>query len=285
MNLLIITILKSLAISEKYNFPDVSLITCKDLSDTYKEDGKLHDAIQYLNKYYLLKDSIQGIVVQQNFDNLQVAFETEKKEKEIIELNQKNQIARQQRWLLITALALILLIGILAAVYFINLHKNRQKEAELQKLKLSTLNQELEHKKQDVTRLALEISNKQELAEQLSDQIKKLEPHIQPGAKPAWRKLGLLFQSHLQSTDEQKVFHENVEAINHAFFNKLSKAFPNLNKSERELCSYIRLGLSNKEIAALRNVSPEAIRSSRFRLRKKLDLKSKENVEVFLQGL
>ena len=84
---------------------------------------------------------------------------------------------------MIAVLVLVSLIGLFSFLYFKNLQKNRQKEAELQSLKLFKLNQELEFKKQDMTRLALAISNKQELAEQLSDEIKQLESHIPPDVK------------------------------------------------------------------------------------------------------
>ena len=75
-------------------------------------------------------------------------------------------------------------------------NRSRKKEAELQSLKVANLNQELVFKKQDVTRMALEISNKQELAEQVSDQFNLLEPYIQSAAKPISRKLNLLIKSH-----------------------------------------------------------------------------------------
>lgn len=273
---------KSLDISEKNNYPNASLVTYKDLSDTYLANGKHKESNRFLNKYYLLKDSLQGMEVQQNIDKLRVSFESEQKEQEIVKLNQQNQIAKQQKWLLIAALILAILIGLFAVWYLRHLNKSRKKEEELQQLKMSNLNQELKYKKQDVTRLALEISNKQELAEQLSNQLKQFESHVHPTSKSEWRKLDIFIRNHLHSTDEQKVLHENIEAINHAFFDKLSNKFPNLNRSDRELCSFIRLRLSNKEIAALRNVSPEAIRSGRFRLRKKLRLESKEEVEKFL---
>ena len=92
-------------------------------------------------------------------------------------------------------------------------------------------------------------------------------------------------QDYLLTNEDQKIFQENIDAINHAFYAKLNDNFPNLNQSEKELCSYLRLGLSNKEIAALRGVTAEAIRSSRFRLRKKLGMDSKADVMVFLQAM
>ncbi len=276
---------ESIAISEQNKYPDVSLVTYKDLSDTYAEDNKWKESFKYLNKHFHLKDSLHGIAEQRNLDNLKVQFETKQKEQKIISLEQEYQLANQQRLFLIIGLLLVFLVGIFAVLYFINLNKNRKKELELQALKMDNLNRELNYKKQDIIRLVLEINKKQTLAEQLSSQTKQMEAQINPKDKAKWNTLVTLIQKHLQFTDEQKKFYENIEAINHSFYNKLKEQFPSLSKSERELCGFIKLGLSNKEISILRNVSPEAIRSSQFRLRKKLDLTSKEEIELFLQRL
>lgn len=276
---------ESLKISESNNYPDVSLVTYKDLSDTYRANGKWKESMRFLNNHYLLKDSIQGIAVQRNLDELRVEFETQQKEEEILKLNNERKLAQQQRLLLLAALALAVLIGLLVLLYFLNQSKIRKKVMELDSLRITNLNQELKFKEQDVTRLALEISKKQELALQLSDQFKELDSHINPEARTKWRNMRSLINGYLQDKDEQQVFYQNVDMINHAFYDKLLKQFPNLNKAERELCSYIKLGLSNKEISILRNVSTEAIRSSRFRLRNKLNLSSKEEVEIFLHKL
>ncbi len=276
---------KSLKISKTNNYSDVTLITYKDLSDTYRKDKKWTKSINYLNKYYSLKDSIQGITVQRNFDKIRIEFETEQKEQEIIKLNQEKLLARQEKKILLIALFIAFLIVLFFMFIYINIKGNRKKETELKSLKIINLSQEIKYKKRDITRLALEISKKQELAKELSSHIKKLDVHIPLEIKTKWRKVGTIIQGHLQSSDEQKVFYENVDDINNAFYGKLEKHFSNLSKSERELCSFIRLGLSNKEISALRNVSLEAVRSSRFRLRKKLNFTSKDEVEVFLQKL
>ncbi len=276
---------KSMELSQKYNYPDVTYITYKDLSDTYRADGKLPQAMRYLEQHYLLKDSLQNVEVQRNLDEAHISFETERKEQEILRLEQRNQIERQQKILFAAGLGLFLLLGAIGALYFYNINKRRKQKAELQELQLVNTQQELTYKKQDVTRLALEISNKQELTERLLEQISTLESSTNAASKKELRRLEHQVRDYLQSNEEQQLLQQNIEDINHAFYSKLSENYPDLSQAEKELCSYIRLGLSNKEIAALRNLSAEAVRTRRFRLRKKLNLDSKQDVEVFLQGL
>lgn len=276
---------KSLTLSIENDYPDVTSITYKDLSDTYRADGKLTLAIDYLDKYYALKDSLEGIQVQTDLNNLKVKHESALQQQEIIRLNQQNQIQQQSTWLYTSGFIVFGLLSLLVIGYLVLQNKRRKEQSALQTLKLENAQQELIHKKQDVVQMALQISKRQEFSEHLIKQLRKFESFVQPNAKRDWHKLELKLKEYLLTNEDQKIFQENIDAINHAFYAKLNDNFPNLNQSDKELCSYLRLGLSNKEIAALRGVTAEAIRSSRFRLRKKLVMDSKEDVIVFLQTM
>ena len=66
-------------------------------------------------------------------------------------------------------------------------------------------------------------------------------------------------------------------------FNKnLLDKFPNLTPAEIKLCVLINLGMSTKDISSLLNQSPDGIKTSRSRLRKKLNLSPDQNLESFL---
>jgi DNA-binding NarL/FixJ family response regulator len=51
------------------------------------------------------------------------------------------------------------------------------------------------------------------------------------------------------------------------------------------LCTYIKTGLSTREIAEMMHVLPSSINVSRSRLRKKLKLNAKEDLYTFLDGI
>lgn len=72
----------------------------------------------------------------------------------------------------------------------------------------------------------------------------------------------------------------------HPSFNKnLLSRFPDLTAGELRLCAYIRMGLSIKDVAALTCNTPESVKVSRSRLRKKLGLDASDNIESFLMGV
>lgn len=77
-----------------------------------------------------------------------------------------------------------------------------------------------------------------------------------------------------QSDFDQKINHlqENIYEINTAFFRKLKAAYPKITKTEREVCSYIKLGMSTKEIAYLRGSKTNTIDVTKSRIRTKMEL-------------
>lgn len=77
----------------------------------------------------------------------------------------------------------------------------------------------------------------------------------------------------------------NVEKVNQDFFNKLDQNFPELTINEKQLCGLIRLNLSTKDIASIKNISPKSVEMGRYRLRKKLNLAPKEELSAFLRRL
>jgi tetratricopeptide (TPR) repeat protein len=81
--------------------------------------------------------------------------------------------------------------------------------------------------------------------------------------------------------DEENVQHKLVNT-HKDFFDKLLAEYPELSKTELKILAYLRVGLSTKEIADVQYVSIDAIRKSRYRIRKKLNLDSKESLEKFI---
>jgi len=66
------------------------------------------------------------------------------------------------------------------------------------------------------------------------------------------------------------------------FKTNLLKRFHSLTPGDTRLCSFIRMGMSNKEISTILNQSPDSVKVSRSRLRNKLMLETRANLENFL---
>lgn len=79
----------------------------------------------------------------------------------------------------------------------------------------------------------------------------------------------------------------HFQKIHPKFFQKLKSyhGAKKLTENELRLCAYFRIDMSAKQIAQILNVSPEAIRIHRYRLKKKLMLGEEENIDDFIRNV
>lgn len=87
--------------------------------------------------------------------------------------------------------------------------------------------------------------------------------------------------------DNEKIrsFKKLVNTQNRSFMIELKEQYPKLTKTDIEVCSYIKSGLSRKEIAKIRDTSIEAVKSTRFRLKKKLNLRKEDKLDKYIKSL
>lgn len=78
----------------------------------------------------------------------------------------------------------------------------------------------------------------------------------------------------LDKGDDWKFFEEAFNNTDQNFIKNLKKLHPKLTRSDLKLCAYLRLNLSTKEIAPLFGISVRSVEIKRYRLRKKMNLKS-----------
>lgn len=100
--------------------------------------------------------------------------------------------------------------------------------------------------------------------------------------------LGTLSQKlerHTQDDADWVAFEKHFNLLHSDFFHRLREAYPQLSISELKMCAYLKMGLSNKEMAQQLNLSVRGIETRRYRLSKKLDASEKGRLKAFLQSL
>jgi len=73
--------------------------------------------------------------------------------------------------------------------------------------------------------------------------------------------------------------------IHGSFYEKLLQHCPSLSKSELNICAFIRLNLSSKDISRITNLSVATIETTRHHIRKKLNLEPGDNLTSFMIAL
>ena len=69
--------------------------------------------------------------------------------------------------------------------------------------------------------------------------------------------------------------------LNGDFVERLQTQYEKLTPKDIKMCTYLRMNLSTKEISQLLNVTIRAVEASRYRLRKKLNMGTQENLNEF----
>lgn len=85
--------------------------------------------------------------------------------------------------------------------------------------------------------------------------------------------------------NEWKSFENNLLKSNEEFVKTLTHTYQNLTSKDIRLCIYLKMNLSSKEIAPLMNISYRGVELHRYRLRKKLNLDSSENLNLFMNNI
>ena len=79
-------------------------------------------------------------------------------------------------------------------------------------------------------------------------------------------------------------FENRVDLLSNQFYQSLRAAYPDLPNTEVRFCSLIRLNMDNSEIASLQNISLSSVHTSRYRLKKSLNLGPEESLDQFIQN-
>jgi len=162
-------------------------------------------------------------------------------------------------------------------------------EKRILELEKERVNADLKHKSQEMSNLLLSQVNRQEILQEIQTELYKINDTLNvEDTLLAKQKLQKLLEkiAKLSSSDiDWKKFEDNFDVVNDKFLEKLTAKYPTLNKNERKLCVYIRMGLYTKEIAPLLNMSVRGVEMLRYRMRRKMDLEREENLEQMLLTL
>ncbi len=289
--------------AQKYGFVRIEYDTYKDMSATFKKQGNSSQAMEYLTKYYTLKDSIIGESTQAKISELEIQFQAAKQEREIQVLEQKQRIQGLKLWFLFISLGLLIVIGLLTFQKMKGdlrkkqdlLAKNKaihqlektliEKELEKQLLEKQKATDELAYKSKYLTDFALEISQKNEFSATLFAKLAQIERlRMSKVVSNKFKELHFFVTSQLQINEGVAVFQQHIDEINLGFNYKLQQQFPDLTAKDLILCGLLRLNLQNKEIATIRGVSDNAVKMARYRLRKKLSLSGEDDIVAFLKA-
>ena len=157
-------------------------------------------------------------------------------------------------------------------------------KADRERERLKKIAQELEAESEtrakELTRLALQIVEKNEFLANLREDIRSVTKSS-ADAKSLVNRIN----EHIQNDQDWENFEQQFKRVHSEFLRKLSEQFPVLTPTEMKICALMKLNLSSKAIANLFCLSTRTVENHRQSIRKKLGLTGDENLVSFLTSI
>lgn len=163
--------------------------------------------------------------------------------------------------------------------------KLKQDKEEVYKDKLS-LEGDILNKSKELANYTLLLSKKKEIFDELKNDLSQLRELLR--SQESRKKVTEIFQKlnqHRIGEEYFEIFDVNFEKVNQNLFKNLKQIDPTLTKRELRLCAFVKMDLTNKEIAPLLSISIRGVESARYRVRKKLNIHHEDNFISFLENL
>jgi DNA-binding CsgD family transcriptional regulator len=142
-----------------------------------------------------------------------------------------------------------------------------EKKFQLKRKELDFYIKSLIEKSETITRINQELES---VKNNLSDDV------IQAG------KLDRILQTNILTEEDWENFKKAFQEIYPIFFSRIRYQHPEVTAAELRLSALVKLNLSIKETATILGISPESVKTARYRLRKRFQIGENETLEQFI---
>ncbi|MGI9531541.1 triple tyrosine motif-containing protein [Lutimonas sp.] len=159
--------------------------------------------------------------------------------------------------------------------------KQQTQQIELQKNKLE---EDLINHQKELANYTMLLVKKKDIIYSIYDDLKSVSNNFKQATQR--RSIDTILnkiRQHRIGEEYMDVFDVNFEKVHVDFFKRLLDINPDLTKRELRLCAFVKMDLSNKEIAPLLNISVRGVETGRYRVRKKLGIQEK-NFKAYLEN-
>ncbi len=275
---------KVLLLKKNSNMPVKVLYTYKYAYQFFKQANILDTALYFHEVYVGYKDSLFSREQYDKISELQTRLETEKHQVIIKNLESKNKINTIMMYGVSVVLVLIIIIGWLAYRSYRLKNNLMQQNQSLLEEKSSTLKTKVDFQQKEMFNNAIYIINQNRVYDGIIKDLKSVIKLPSAEQQSAFSLLIHKIQKNKQGS-EQKEFEIKFKKSHANFYKKIKEIYPQLTKKDLDLCAFLNLNMSTKEIAALSNQSIRAIEVSRSRLRKKMEIDGGTNLSEFIRNI
>lgn len=262
----------------------------EQLSELKKQGGDISGALALREEMLRINDSLHNWEKDRMAKSLETQFHLAEKDRSLELVKQEHQVTRLTNYILWGSIVVLLLVAgsIISLLRRIN---RRDKELLLtreelaiaatarQQIREEQIRHELEFKESQLSALTLQMLQKNELMLELKEKLDRIK------ATELDSSIGKTLNQGLNQDKEWADFNTHFESINKNFYTKLKQQFPGISPNDLRICALIKLNLSSKDMSNILNISADSVKTARYRLRKKLQLHTEDNLTEFIMNL
>jgi DNA-binding CsgD family transcriptional regulator/tetratricopeptide (TPR) repeat protein len=227
-------------------------------------------SLRYIDSSHFVKDSLN-----RQFSGLMLARALQKdaiaqQKAKLADIESKRKLSNLKFYAALVIAGLILIIS-----FFIYRNKRlrHKQEQVLKDMQLREKEKELQSAREQLLSFTHHLAEKNELIEQFE---------MQNGSKQAIKELE---QTVILTGKDWGRFRELFEQVHPGYLHRLTQKIPGITPAEIRLMALARLNFSNKEMAAALGVTPQSIRVTWHRLRKKANLSEEGSSEELVNQI
>ena len=263
--------------SDKYNLAYIY----KEWSELEELKGNYKQSLALFKQHALVEDTLFSEKSIAQINKLKALHDLENKEHEIQVAKQEQQNTKRQLWLFLI-IGIVFVSALTLLVFFLRSRLKaeklkaqlNEKQNKLSKIEVENLEREVELKNKKLADLFL---HQYEKAYILNNVIESVDHSSETAINT--------IQLHQNKKKDWDNFKAHFDQVHEGFFDKLNALSPDLTPKDIRLCAYIRMNLSSKEIAIMLGISHRTVQGIKSRVRKKINLSSKEDLVKFLMNL
>ena len=229
-----------------------------------KEEGDYSSALDYYDKCAQLKDSINALESRNNVLEIQEKYNAERWKNKTMRLEANQQYVR--------SLLLVFALGVVVLVLIFFLHRSRHRQ---KLLKSETLAMKNEARLKEFLLKRLDVSK----------ELVALMQHPKPDPEKIQTKLHTLVDKLTFDAADREALITTVNELFNGFADKLAARYPVLTPDDIQLCCMICAGFDAGIMSTIMGIGLDSIYKKRSRLRKKIGLHEKEDIEDLMSKI
>lgn len=259
-----------------FGLKNINYGSIRDLSGFYKNLATISRirqdfdrAFAYMDSARVYEEKLRKIndarVIQQA--KLKLEVEHHAHEIRLLEATRSRQLLLRNGLLI-----MLVLSGIIAGLWINRQRIQVKKEQELASLRQAKTEDELQNAKRELMAFTHMLREKNELIESFRNELDHLHDSDDQRVIERSDQLNRLLTATILTDEDWREFRILFDKVHPGFFIRLKEKMADLSPADTRLLALTKLQLSPKEMASMLGLTYEAIKKSRQRLRKKINL-------------